>query len=151
MYIIIIVGAVFAPFPVAPSGLRHGDAAVTATKMMASKFTGTVFSWGAAELVVYGCDIGVALIFYELLNPVSRRLTLLAAFFRLAYVGIAGANVLNHFAPLLLMSGGEYLTPFQPDQLLVLAVTFIRLHIVGFDIALMFFGFHCIVAGYLSS
>ena len=151
LYIIIIVGAVFAPFPVAPSGLRHGDAAVTATKMMASKFTGTVFSWGAAELVVYGCDIGVALIFYELLNPVSRRLTLLAAFFRLAYVGIAGANVLNHFAPLLLMSGGEYLTPFQPDQLLALAVTFIRLHIVGFDIALMFFGFHCIVAGYLSS
>jgi hypothetical protein len=147
LYIIIIVGAVFAPFPVVPSGLMRGDAAVTATKMMASK---SLYSLGgAAELVVYACDLGVALIFYELLKPVSRPLALLAAFFRLAYVGIAGANVLNHFAPLLFMSGGEYLTPFQPDQLRAVAITFIRLHTIGLDIALVFFGFHCIVAGYL--
>jgi hypothetical protein len=147
LYVIIIVGAVFAPFPVVPSGLMRGDAAVTATKMMASK---SLYSLGgAAELVVYACDIGVALIFYELLKPVSRRLALLAAFFRLAYVSIAGANVLNHFAPLLFMSGGEYLTPFRPDQLRAVAVTFIRLHTIGFDIALVFFGLHCIVAGYL--
>jgi hypothetical protein len=147
LYIIIIVGSVFAPFPVFPSGLMRGDAAVTATKMMASK---SLYSLGgAAELVVYACDLGVALIFYELLKPVSRPLALLAAFFRLAYVGIAGANLLNHFAPLLFMSGGEYLTPFQPDQLRAVAVTFIRLHTIGLDIALVFFGFHCIVAGYL--
>ena len=92
-----------------------GDVAATAAKILASK---ALYSLGgAAELIVYACDIGVALIFYELLKPVSRSLALLAVFFRLAFVAIAGANVLNHFAPLLLMSGAEYLTAFKPDQL----------------------------------
>jgi hypothetical protein len=99
-----------------------------------------------AELIVYACDIAVALIFYELLKPVSRSLALLAAFFRLGFVAVASANVLNHFAPLLLMSGAENLAAFKPDQLRALAVTFIRLHTIGFDIAL---GFHCVLAGYL--
>jgi hypothetical protein len=91
----------------------------------------------------------VAFIFYELLKPVSKSLALLALFFRLTFVAIASANVLNHFAPLLLMSGAEYLASFNPDQLRTLAMTFIRLHTIGFDIALVFFGFHCVVAGYL--
>ena len=147
LYVIIIVLAVFAPFPVAPSWLMRGDLAATVTKIVASN---TLYSLGgAAELIVYACDIGVALIFYELLKPVSRALSLLAVFFRLAFAAIASANVLNHFAPLLLMSGAEYLTAFKPDQLRALAVTFIRLHSIGFDIALVFFGFHCVVAGCL--
>src|SRR5882724_5001202 len=147
LYITLIVGGLFAPFPVVPSGLTRGDAAVTATKMMASK---SLYSLGgAAELIVYACDIGVALIFYELLKPVSRSLALLAVFFRLTFVAIASANVLNHFAPLLFMSDAEYLMAFKPDQLRALAGTFISLHAIGFDIALVFFGFHYLVAGYL--
>ena len=47
------------------------------------------------------------------------------------------------------MSGAEYLASFNPDQLRTLAVTFIRLHTIGFDIALVFFGFHCVMVGYL--
>ena len=147
LYVIIIGLAVFAPFAVAPSWLTRGDEAATAEKIMASK---SLYSLGgAAELIVYACDIGVALIFYELLKPVRRDLSLLAVFFRLAFVAIASANVLNHFAPLLFMSGAEYLTAFKPDQLRALAVTFIRLHSIGFDIALVFFGFHCVIVGYL--
>jgi hypothetical protein len=108
-----------------------------------------ILSAGPSELIVYACDVGVALIFYELLKPVSRCLALLAVFFRLAFVAIASANVLNHFAPLVLMGGAEYLTAFKPDQLRALAGAFIRLHTIGFDIALVFFGFHYLVAGYL--
>lgn len=147
LYIIIIVLALFAPFPVAPSWLTRGDVAATTTKILASK---SLYSLGgASELIVYACDTGVALIFYELLKPVSRSLSLLALFFRLAYVAIASVNVLNHFAPLFLMSGAAPLTAFNPDQLRALAVTFVRLHTIGFDIALVFFGFHCVGVGYL--
>ena len=96
-----------------------------------------------------GCDICVALIFYELLKPVSRGLALLAAFFRLVFVAIANVNVLNQFAPLVLLSRTEYLRAFKPDQLQALALVFIRLRTIGFDIALVFFGFHCVVLGYL--
>ena len=147
LYVMIIVLAVFAPFAVAPSGLMRGDVVATAGKILASK---SLYSLGgAAELIVNACDIGVALIFYELLKPVSRELSLFAVFFRLVFAAIASANVLNHFAPLLLMSGADYLTAFNPDQLRALAVTFIRLHTIGFDIALVFFGFHCVAVGYL--
>ena len=147
LYVTIILLALFAPFPVAPSWLVHGDLSATLSKILASK---SLYSLGGvAELIVYACDIGVTLIFYELLKPVSRSLALLAAFFRLGFVAIASTNVLNHFAPLLLMSGAENLAAFKPDQLRALAVTFIRLHTIGFDIALVFFGFHCVVAGYL--
>jgi hypothetical protein len=125
----------------------RGDLSATLTEIFASK---SLYALGGlAELIVYACDIGVTLIFYELLKPVSRPLALLATFFRLAFVAIASANVLNHFAPLLLMTGAENLAAFKPDQLRALAVTFIRLHTIGFDIALAFFGFHCVVAGYL--
>jgi Domain of unknown function (DUF4386) len=148
LYLLIIVGALFAPFAVAPSGMMRGQAALpTAAQILASKPLYVL--GGGAQLVVGACDIGVALIFYELLKPVSRGLGLLAAFFRLVFVAIANANVLNHFAPLVLLSGGEYLSPFKPDQLQALALVFIRLRTIGLDIALVFFGLHCVVLGYL--
>ena len=147
-YLVIIVGSLFAPFAVAPSGMMRGQAALpTAAQILAAK--PMYILGGATQLVVGACDIGVALIFYQLLKPVSSGLALLAAFFRLVFVAIANANVLNHFAPLLLLSGGEYLNAFKPDQLQALALMFIRLRTIGLDIALVFFGFHCVVLGYL--
>jgi Domain of unknown function (DUF4386) len=148
LYLFIIVGALFAPFAVAPSGMMRGDAALPTTAQILASKPLYVFG-GAAQLVVGACDIAVALIFYGLLKPVSKELALLAAFFRLVFVAVANANVLNHFAPLLLLSGAEYLRAFKPDQLQALALVFIRLRTIGFDIALLFFGFHCVVLGYL--
>ena len=147
LYLLILVGALFAPFAVAPSGMMRGDAALPTTAQIRGSKPLYVFG-GAAQLVVGACDIGVALIFHGLLKPVSTGLALLAAVFRLVFVAIANANVLNHFAPLLLLSGAEYLSAFKPDQLQTLALVFVRLRTIGFDIALVFFGFHCVVLGY---
>jgi Domain of unknown function (DUF4386) len=124
------------------------DAALrTAARIVASK------SWyvlgGAAQLTVYACDVGVALIFYELLQPVSRTFALLAAFFRLVFVAIASANLFNHFAALIFLNGADYLSAFTAAQLQAIAVAFIRLRTFGFDISLFFFGFHCLLVGYL--
>jgi hypothetical protein len=148
LYLLIIVGALFLPFGVAPSGMMRGDAAMPTTAQIVASKPLYVFG-GAAQLVLGACDIGVAMIFYELLKPVSRSLALLAVFFRLVFVAIANANMLNHFAPLLLLSRAEYLRAFNPDQLQALALAFVRLRTIGLDIALVFFGFHCVVLGYL--
>ncbi len=94
LYLLIIIGALFAPFDVAPSGMIRGDAGLPATAQILASKPLYVFG-GAAHLVVGACDIGVALIFYGLLKPVSRGLALLAASFRLVFVAIANANVLN--------------------------------------------------------
>jgi hypothetical protein len=148
LYLLIIVGALFIPFAVAPTGLMRGDAALpTVARILAAKQL-YILS-GAAQLFLGACDVGVALLLYELLKPVSRSLARLAAFFRLVFVAIANANVLNHFAPLMLLGGSEYLNAFRPDQLQALALMFLRLRTVGFDIALVFFGVHCVLVGYL--
>jgi Domain of unknown function (DUF4386) len=148
LYLLIILGGLFAPFAIAPTGLMLGEAAFpTAAEILAAK---TLYVLGgAAQLLVYTCDIGVALIFYELLKPVGRQLSLFAAFCRLLFAAVASANMLNHFASLVFLSGAAFLTAFSPEQSGALALAFIRLRTVGFDIALVFFGFHCAVIGYL--
>jgi Domain of unknown function (DUF4386) len=149
LYLLIIVGSLFIPFAVAPpSGMMRPDAALpTADQILASKSRYVL--GGVAHLVIGACDIGVALLFYQLLKPVSRSVSLLAAFFRLVFVAIANANVLNQFAPVILLSRAEYRSAFKPDQLQALALVFLRLRTIGFDIALVFFGFHCVLVGYL--
>ena len=148
LYLLVVLGAVFAPFSVVPSGMMRGDAALPAIARILASRPSYVLG-GAVQLMVFACDIAVALILYELLKPVSRGLALLAAFFRLVFAAVASANVLNHFAPLLLLDGAGQPGAFTPDQLQALALVVIRLRTVGFDIALFFFGLHCIVVGYL--
>jgi Domain of unknown function (DUF4386) len=114
-YLLIIVGGLFAPFAVAPSGMMLGDASLpTPAKIMASRSLYAL--GGASQLMVYACDVGVALVFYELLKPVNRSVALLAAFFRLIFVAVASANIINHFAPLVLLSGADYLSAFIPGS-----------------------------------
>ena len=68
LYLLIILGGLFSPFAVAPSGMMVGDAALpTAAKTLDAKPLYII--GGVAQLMVYTCDIGVAVIFYELLNP----------------------------------------------------------------------------------
>jgi Domain of unknown function (DUF4386) len=148
LYLLIILGGLFAPFAVAPSGMMLGNGALpTAARILAAKQLYII--GGIAQLFVYTCDVGVALIFYELLKPVHRKIALVAAFFRLVFVAVASANMMNHFAPLVLLSSGDYLSTFSPNQLQALALAFVRLRTYGFDIALLFFGFHWLFAGYL--
>ena len=64
----------------------------------------------------------MALIFYELLKPVSVSLSLLAAFFRLMHVVIVAVNTIDHFASLVLLGGAHLLTAFQKGQLQAMAL-----------------------------
>jgi hypothetical protein len=148
LYLAIIAGALFIPFAVAPSGMMQGDAALPSVAHILAAKQLYVLS-GIAQLILGACDIAIALILYELLRPVGRSLALLAAFFRLVFVAIANANVLNHFAPLVVLGGAKAFGAFTPAQLLALAEMFLRFRTTGLDIALVFFGFHCLIAGYL--
>ena len=146
LYLIIIVGALFGRF-FASSALLGADDLATAAKLLAPEPQYRLM--GVIGLLILGCDIGVASILYILLRPVSRGLALLAAFFRMTYVAIHGANAINYFAPLVLVSGAPQLSGLTADQRQALALAFIRVHAVGFDIALVFFGLHCLAIGYL--
>jgi Domain of unknown function (DUF4386) len=147
LYLVIIVGAAFAEIFVSGRLIVSGDAIATATKIMASESLWRIAF--AVTLIVFVCDVAVALILYVLLRPVDRNIALLAAFFRLVYVGIVGVAKLGVLAPLLILGGAGYLKAFQPHQLDALAYLSLRLGRSGFIVSLVFFGFHLLIIGYL--
>ncbi len=147
LYLFIIVAAMFAEIFVRGKLIDYADATATAHNILINE---SLFRLaGAVDLLVFICDLALALIFYVLLRPVNKNLALLAAFFRLVYAAIVGVNTVYHFAALLLLGGAPYLTVFKVDQLHALALLSLKTHALGYNVALVFFGFHCLVLGYL--
>ena len=151
LYLIIMLGAMLLPFHVGPSGITGmtlGEAApATLARIEASKELYILSA--AGQLMVLACDIGVAAILYTLFKPAGRTLALASTFFRFAFVAVSGANLFNHFAVLLLLSGADYLGALGPAQSHALAAMFLKLRTLGFDVALVFFGIHLALVGVL--
>jgi hypothetical protein len=62
---------------------------------------------------------------------------------------IQALTSLLYLAPLLILQGGSSLSAFTPEQLQALALMFVKLNRYAFDIYLVFFGFWCVLIGYL--
>lgn len=146
-YLVIIGAGIFAEFFIRSNLLVPGDAEATAHQIMESE---GAFRLGiTADLIMLLSDVLVAWALYVLLKPVNRNLSLLAAFFRLVHAAVYGINLLNLIFVLQLLGGNSFLGVFESDQLYALAMVFLKAHQYGYDIGLVFFGFHCGVLGYL--
>jgi hypothetical protein len=86
---------------------------------------------------------------YELLKPVNRSLSSFAAFVILVGCAIQALTSLFYITPLLILQGGSSLSAFTAEQLEALALMFVTLNNYANDIYLVFFGFWCILIGYL--
>ena len=123
------------------------DSAATVEKLKASD---TMFRMGfAGYLVEACCDIALALIFYVLLKPVHKYVSLLAAFFGLIGTATFAAGELFYFAPTLVLRGGSHLKSFSPDQLNTLALLSLKLFGLGAAIFTVFYGMAWVLRGYL--
>jgi hypothetical protein len=89
------------------------------------------------------------LVLYLLLKPVNKNLALLAILFNLIQTAVLVANKLNLLMPLFLLGNADYLKAFEPNQLSALTYIFVKAHDYGFGIGLIFFGFACLIYGYL--
>ena len=124
-----------------------GDATATADNIRAS---GWVLRLGiVSDSLIFLIEIVVPVLLYVLLRPVSRALSLVAAFARLAMAIIQGINLLPYFTVLLLLSGAGYLAVFGPAQLDALALLSLNAHQYVVYIWEIFFGLHLLVLGYL--
>ena len=147
LYLIVIVGGIFAELFVRSALIVRGDAAATAANILAHE---QLYRLGfAAGIIILVCNVPLAVIFYDLFKVVNRSVSLLVAFFILVGTAIESGNLLNHFAPLIFLGGGGYLSPFNAEQLQTLAYASLRLQAVGFTMCLVFFGFYCLLTGYL--
>ena len=124
-----------------------GDAATTATNIMASESLFRMGIAGGAILLV--ADLVVAWALYIFLKPVNRSLSLLAGWFRLLFVAFSGIALLNLFRVLLLLSGADYLTVFETGQLQAQVMLLVGAHDYGINISYVFFGLNIFLLGYL--
>ena len=107
LYLVITVAAPFGEVYVRGRLIVKGDAAATAANIGANESLYRL--GGSADLVAFACDVAVALLLYELLKPVSRSLSLMAAFFRLMHAAIVAVATLAFFAPLLILGGAPHM------------------------------------------
>src|SRR5271165_2501245 len=111
-----------------------GNAAATAANILGHE---RLFWLGfASSLIGVAFHLAWALLMYELLKPVNRHLSLLAAFFRLVGCAIQALTSLLYLAPLVILQGGSSLGAFTAEQLQALALMFLKLNASAFDIYL---------------
>lgn len=146
-YVIIFILGLITNFFIFGNLIVPGDASTTANNILANEllFRGGMVSW----VVVLICDIIIAWALYIFLKPVSKSISLLGAWFRLVYIAIFAITQLNLLIVLILLSGADYLTVFNTNQLNSLVLLFLNGFNYGFLIGLVFFGIHLLFISHL--
>src|SRR5882762_10397650 len=109
-YVITILARVIAEAFVRNRLVVSDDAAAIATNIMAHE---SLFRWGfVADIIAFASYIVLTALLYELLKPVNRSLSLVAAFFSLVACVVQAISSLFHLAPQVLLGGAPYLSVF---------------------------------------
>jgi hypothetical protein len=146
-YLLTILTGIFAEGFVGGRLVVDGDAAATATNILTQR---GLFQLGfAVYLVEMACQIAMTALFYDLLKPAGRSVSLLAAFLGLAGCVIKTFSRVFFIVPLFVLGGAHYLSVFSAEQLQALALLFLKVNDRGAAIALVFFGFYALLQGYL--
>ncbi len=146
-YLLTMLTGIFAQGFVSRSLVVDGDAAATATNILMHK---SLFQLGfAVYLIEMACQIAMTALFYDLLKPAGRSVSLLAAFLGFAGCVIKTFSRLFFIAPLFILGGAHYLSVFSAEQLQALALLFLKVNDHGAAIALVYFGFYALLTGYL--
>src|SRR5437899_6975564 len=147
LYLLTILTGIFAQGFVSGRLVVDGDAAATATNILTHR---GFFQLGfTVYLIEMACQIAITALFYYLLKPAGRSVSLVAAFLGLAGCVIKTFSRLFYIAPLLVLGGSHYLSVFSAEQLQALALLFLKVNDHGAAIALAFFGFYALLTGYL--
>src|SRR6202521_421721 len=146
-YLLAMLTGIFAQGFVSGSLVVDGDAAATAANILTHR---GLFQLGfAVYLIEMACQIAMTALFYDLLKPAGRSVSLVAPFLGFAGCVIKTLSRLFFIAPLFILGGAHYLSVFSREQLQALALLFLRVNDHGAAIALVFFGFYAPLTGYL--
>jgi uncharacterized protein DUF4386 len=147
LYLVNILTGGFAIGVVSAALVVPGNAVATAHNIQAHEL---LYRFGlVAHIITDVTNVPMAVIFYDLFRVVDRRLALLDVFFILVATAIESAGLLNQFAPLLLLHGGQYASALTAQQLQALAYLPIESQTINYASSTVFFGFDIITIGYL--
>tara|TARA_R110000772_G_scaffold20685_5_gene57504 strand:- start:27 stop:734 length:708 start_codon:yes stop_codon:yes gene_type:complete len=147
LYLLIIVFGITSEMLVRSPLIVFSDPVVTAGNIVRSE---GLFRFGfLADSIMLLCDVALAVIFYVLLKPVNKTLSLLAAAFRLTQAVILSVNLLLYYAALLLLNNEYHFSVFSNEQINALSLLLLEMHSHGYDLGLIFFSVANFILGYL--
>jgi hypothetical protein len=147
LYLLMSAAAVVSLSYVPSWSMAGGDAAATANKIAASPLLyriGVVSDLAAQILFVF-----LVLALYRLLKAVNKRQAELMVALVLVQVPMAFANMLMGAAPLILLSGADYLSVFDRPQLEALSMGFLNLRGYGIKAVMSLWGLWLLPFGFL--
>src|SRR5213080_5234520 len=110
-YLLAMLTGIFAQGFVSGRLVVDGDAAATATNILTHR---GLFQLGfTVYLIEMACQIAITALFYDLLKPVSRSVSLVAAFLGLAGCVIKTFSRVFYLAPLFVLRGTGGLSAFN--------------------------------------
>lgn len=125
----------------------RGDATATARNITDAEL---LFRFGIlSQLVSQIIFLFLVLILYDLLKDVDRKQARLMVILVAVSVAIEIVNCLNLIAPLMLLSGDDFLSVFTKPQLDALALGFLRLRNSGINLVSVFWGLWLLPLGIL--
>jgi hypothetical protein len=146
-YLIVIGTGLFSEVFVRQALRVPNDAFATAHNIQANEM---LFRWGfTADIINFVIGLPTILIVYYLFKRTNKLLLQLALAFVIIQTAIIAVNLLNQISPLLMLSNDTYLKTFQPDQLATLSLLSLNIQAQGYAIGLVFFGFYCLIVGYV--
>ena len=121
-----------------PTFMVSGDAAATARNILAAE---PMYRLGIlTDLVTLVMFIYLVAVLYKLFKDVDRSQATIMVLLVLVGVAVALANMIQQFAPLILLGGADYLSAFTKPQLEAASLAVLRLHSSGATIAVAFWG-----------
>jgi hypothetical protein len=147
LYLIIIVGGIFAQVFVRGRLVVIGDPVATARAITQHEL---LYRLGFSVEVFYLlCGIPLKILLYDLFKVVDRTLAVLTISFAFVGAAVQAVMLLAHYAPLVLLGKTGAETAFTAEQLQGAAYLSIRIFDYGYMIALAFFGCFCVMMGWL--
>jgi hypothetical protein len=147
LYLITILAGIYAQGFVSARLIVWGDAAATAANILTHR---SLVELGfTVYMIEMACNVAITALFYDLLKPVNRTLSLAAAFLGLAGCIIKTFGRVFFLVPLFILGDTRVLSAFNIDQLRALALLSLKVNDQAAAMALAFFGFYTVLTGYL--
>jgi len=145
--LIVIVCGVVAQGLISNRLIVFSSAATTATNILANR---NLFQIGLTIfLIEMAANVATTTLFYELLRPVSKSVSLLSTGWGLTGCIIKTFARAFYIVPLFVLGGTSVLSSFSSEQLQSIALVLLRINGQGANLALPFFGLEWVLRGYL--
>jgi hypothetical protein len=124
-----------------------GNPAATAANIMAHQ---SLYQLGnACDILSVASNVVVVVLYYQLLKPVNRSVSMLAACFGFMGCILMAVGGVFQLAPLSVFAQASHSSAFSAEQVQAQAYLFLKLYNQAYSIALISFGFFDFLIGYL--